>query len=987
VGLSDQTLGFFLELDSSPWDKTVKHVGADYKKFVDTIDKATTKLAKRPQAALNDLANTIGRLSGRVQDVTKMVAAMDKDLARGRPVRIPVEFVVSGRGANAFKQAVAEAVSMALGGSRMTLVPTVPKRPVTGFKPGTTRQTYKGLPTPAAYEAGFVTQFGTARPVRRRAAGTPGLRSVMTYGSDLPGVDQVAIAASRGELLLTKAQLQDVVEAAVRQGAQAKFGHVSTGMAAGAMRLRTDVPTLEGMEAHLQALHKLQMREEAKAAGEKVSSAEMKQLRKEVEATVDKLATISKNLKDPLARAAMHQAVEGTKEQLADLRSNAQLDGTMFDPRYWNSLSRNSSTFVRGLTQWLAHHPIGRIGLGMGAVGYAGLSLYRKSGGYDAAMTAHGMAGDMLRYQPGTSRAQALDFSSRMLGQTGSVLTRADMMQGGAAAMAAGLQPVGMEAAAAYLGYAQKGFGLEAGQGAALLGEYTNRFSLTLNEATRSIGLFAGEAKKSRISISQLGAVASETAAVASEADYRLGTGGRRIERGVQGFAAASRFFGGGESGARLAKPLSDIALRLQMGDASAMTGGALLFGGQSAVNAMMGRGGSTDLMKNLNVGFLKSLSGLPPVAINQMAQAMGIPYATLTALIGRASKGQAITEKDFLTPRLSAQQAAEQTVSWTEGMRQAAAAGVDRLTALSPATATNIAHGSGILGEIGSMSKDLLIWYGGMKLMGGVFGDGAIGRGLGRIGGGLGRMGRRVLGRAAVAGTPYALGGASGVTGAVAGSGLRGLLGRAGALGARNVTSWGRIGLGGVGIGGLGGGALAGTAGLGLAGLAAGALGGTVAGGLSTWGASERMAKYSGMKGIEALQAIGVGEDTWGNMFRHAALDPKGTYATDLGTMKELVANKLQQATVDKFKALAVAAGQDENEFVRANREKIDSVVESARERLKGASSMRAVAAEARGLADAAIKEYTDSITEPTARAADYLRQILDTLRARGLD
>jgi hypothetical protein len=983
VGLSDQTLGFFLELDSSPWDKTVKHVGADYKKFVDTLDKATTKLAKKPQAALNDLANTIGRLSGRVQDVAKMVSAMDRDLAKGRPVRIPVEFVVNGRGAGAFKQAIAEAVAMALGGSKMTLVPQVPRRPVTGFKPGTTRQTYKGLPTPAAYEAGFITQFGTARPVRRRAAGTPNLRSALAYGSDVSGIDQMAIAANRGELLLTKAQLQDVVEAAVRQGAQARFGYVSQGAQVGAMRLRTHAPTLAGMQSHLEALKSYETLSERRGSGEKISNAEMAKARKEIERSVEGLEKIILTVKDPLTKLALQHTVSVAKDELADLRSNAQLDGTMFDPRYWNSLSRNSSTFVSGLTNWLAHHPIGRIGLGAGAIGYAGLSLYRKSGGYDAAMAAHGMGGSMIRYQPGTTRDEALAYSSRMLGQTGSVLTRAEMMQGGAAAMAAGLRPEGMEQAAAYLGYAERGFGLDAGQGAQLLGENMNRFGRTLDAATRSIGLFAGEAKATRISISQLGGVAQEAADSASEADYRRGTGGLRMEKGVQGFAALTRSFGGGEAGARLAKPVSDLALRLQQGDLSAITGGALLFGGRGAMDAMMGRGGSTDLMKNLNVDFLKRLQGQPPVVLNQMAQVMGLPYPTLAALVGKAANGQPITDADFTrVPRISAKQAADQTVSWTEGMRNAAAAGVDRLTGLSPATAINIAHGSGILGEIGSMSKDLLIWYGGTKLLGGGFGDFGgtrIGRGARAVGRGLRWAGRGIMGAAP------GIGGINAYTGAPIvsrGSGVLGVLGRAGGVGSRVAARLGGIGLSGVG---LGGGALGVGTALGLAGLSTGLAAGTIANARAITGFGDRMSGYASKHGTEALAALGVGEDTWGNVFRDKTSLFRDSYKTDVNTMKEFVAGKLGEAGAARFRAIAEAAGQDPTVFLRENQDKISASVAEARSKLEGATSTREVAAIARNLADAAVKEYTDSLTEPMDRAAEYLRQILDVLRLRG--
>lgn len=138
MSLSDQTLAFYLSLDASPWDAATKRVEADFKKFVDRLDKATTVVSKGPQVALNKMADAFDAVASKAAKAAGIVAQFDKTLSSGKAVRVPIEFVFSGSGAAGFRQAISEAFRQALGGSRMTMTPVSRRGPSPGSRPGPT---------------------------------------------------------------------------------------------------------------------------------------------------------------------------------------------------------------------------------------------------------------------------------------------------------------------------------------------------------------------------------------------------------------------------------------------------------------------------------------------------------------------------------------------------------------------------------------------------------------------------------------------------------------------------------------------------------------------------------------------------------------------------------------------------------------------------------------------------------------------------------
>ena len=952
VGLSDQTLGFFLSLDTAQWDKSVKKVGTDYKRFVDALDKATTKVSDRPQKAINALAGALSNLSTSVASAQKIVSTLDRGLSRGRPVKIPVQFIVQGQGANAFKQAIADALGQALSGTRLRLNPVVPSKPAAGFRPGTSRMTYKGMPTPAAYEAGFVTAQGTPRPVRRRpsggrvggAAGSPA-RIPHRYGGPDEGVDQVPVLASRGEYIMSEAAISDLIEHTVRTMAMVRWAGVSPIVATGAMRLRGEKGVSRALRAHMGAQAELEELYQRRDLGEKVSTAQIQALHKQIEETYEQIEETVKLLKDPTTARAGKLMLEHLNGEMAALHANAELSGTIFDPRHWYALSRHAGPVVRTLAGWFAHSPYGRTILGVGAMGYGAFSAYRRMGGLASAMTAHDMTANVLRYQPGMSREGALNVGVGAMMRSNELITRAELAQGLGAGIQSGLANLG--GSAEYLAYAQKGFGLDPGVGAEFIGDVMNRFGRSLSTATALLGQFAGEARRSRVSINQLGQVAMEAADAATEADYRRGTAGFRIGAGVTAFGAATRFFGGGQAGARLAAPLSDIMTRLQQGDVSAAGPGAALFG-TAATRALTGKANATDLLKNINYGLLRNLVGQPPIVIQAMARTLGLPYQTLAAMVGRVGAGQTITPADLAAaPEVSAKDAARRTTVALQRFRNLAGAGVDELTGVAPDAAINLGYGTGLIGEGLGLARDLAMTYGGLRMAG--LRLPGVGRAL--------RAPFRAIGR-----------------------GVGSLVTRAG-VALPIVPSATTLGS----FAGMGVGALAGGGAAGLGALAGGIALPLSAGAVTAYATQRSLSSFRegqkrrlGLEGTSALDALA--EDTSGLMGWMKDLGGlfNTNYSTDLASAKTEVIGNVRQAALEALRIKAVAQQVDPEVFIRENIEDVNRQVAEAKAALAGVTDIQDVGAIAGGIS----QRMKDELLSQVGDTNDILIETNNILR-----
>lgn len=962
MSLSDQTLAFYLSLDASPWDAATKRVEADFKKFVDRLDKATTVVSKGPQVALNKMADAFDAVASKAAKAAGIVAQFDKTLSSGKAVRVPIEFVFSGSGAAGFRQAISEAFRQALGGSRMTMTPVVPQRSQPGFKAGTNRGTYRGMPTPQSYELGFTTSHGTGRPVRSRAQPGP---SPYPGGRRVPMGPAVPTMIHGGEAV-TSASMSNLIEAMVRQAAVEGWGGVSTKLAHGAWRLRGNKDLKRETGTHIASLEGLQDLYMRRDTGEKISSKDIRSAHAQVLQSYAEIKKVIDAIKDPSARSAGALYLRQVNKQMAELHSNAEVSGTIFDPRHWAALANHSNPVVRGISGWLASHPVGRQVLGSVAMGAGVYRAYEHSGGLSSAMTANDMAVRLAQAFPGMSRSASVQLAAQTLGKASSVITREELAHGLGASTSAGIRydNGALMGSAEYLAQAGRGYGLDAGVGAGLLGQFMNQFGRSLKVATSGLDKFAGQARESRISINDLGQVAMEAAGAASESDYRTGGGQVRVEHHVTGFGAATKFFGGGQGGARAAAPLGNLALRLQQGDVNAVTSGSMLFGG-AAVEAVRGKANTTDLLRNLNYGFLQSMVGRTPYEMQAMSQIVGVPYETLALMVGKVGKGERITEADLAGPgALNAERAARATRGNVEQLGLLGRSLVDRTTALAPETAIDLGFGHSMLNNARMFAEDVALGYGGAKLFSA--GANAFGVGAGAAGGSLGSRVMGAAGRVLRPGVrlPVLPGAATATWGSRAAAPFVGARAGLAATGA-SVAGLGTLGT------------------LGLGGAIAGAGGLAVAGGMDTWGRDTRITGYIGKDGVDKLAAIGKGEQGWGSSW-NSMVNFSGAYATDVKTLKSETLAGVRSAIEGKFAAQAGAIGEDPATYLRARRDEIEAGVAAARSQLEGASTTSEVGRIAGGLSQVIGNDVGDALTDATDRSADYLRQIRDLL-ARG--
>jgi len=977
VALSDQTLGFYLSLDTERWDAAVKTVDSDYKKFVASLDRATTKVSQRPQAAIDKLAASMRMLGTAVKDAQSLLETLDKGFSRGKPVKIPVQLVFQGGG---FKQAVADAVTQALGRTTMTLSPQVPSRAQPGFKPGTTRATYrKDVVTPPNMVGSFVTAHGSPAPTRRKAVpgGSPRLpRGPMAY----------PVVAHGGEAI-TSATVSDLLESLVRAAATEGWGGVSTKVAEGAMRLRGYKKLKAAVPGYLSEVEGLQDLYMRRDMGEKVSKRDVRAQYKRIEESHAKLSDLLKNIKDPATWRAGQLALSKFNEQLAALHSNAEVAGTIFDPRHWAALTRHANPVVRNAAQWLATNRGGRMTLGGVGMLYAGYKGYVHSGGLQSAMTVHGMAGELLRSQPGMTREQALALAADTIGRTSPLISREQIAAGYGAVTGAGLGVMSRGAAAEYLAQAQQGYGLDYGVGADVVGQMTNRFGAALSDATLSLDRFAAQSRMARVSINELGQVASQAADAATVADYRSRGRGAvgRIQAHVGGTAALTQYFGGGQAGARLAAPISSLALNLQRGEIGAAQGGVMLFGG-AAVRALQGKADTAELLRNVNYGLLRNMGNMNPMQMQVMAQNMGVPYETLTKMVSLAVQGKPITEASLKGPDpTKAADAAAQMRASLERLRLWGASGVDAVTGMAPGVTTELGFGHQILGTLTPILGDLALAYGSAKLA--TSGFRGVGRGAGAGPRAPGRFGRLMGSLRRPAGLP---GRGPGVLGGV-GAGLR----AAGRVGMGSAPAVGRLGgllgMGGLSAGGMG----AGLATLGAGSLAVGALAnlGSViyeafdsrdrAGRIMTAGDIVKDGKVVGIDALAGLAAASK-EGGWGAGFTDA-VSFSGARKTRVDTFRQQIESFAQTALFDKFKVAAEAEGIDLGAYMQQHQEDFNRTMAGVREQLAPATSINELAAKAGELRGILGDQIAVAGRTPVEASAYYLERIFNLLQSRG--